>query len=185
MKKILYYRLDETEQNVYPKLLKRLGYQMLACNDNDLDTTLEELFLREESSIGSCERFEHSYFIMSGMTKEDLQVVLDAFQTAKLPYKGIKVMRTETNAKWTLRELFAETASEHEMFQNVKLLDQLIRSCNVVDITLMEENEREKFKQVLMDAFILLKSGMYTNEELQEAIRNLKDVLMLVKRPMH
>lgn len=185
MKKILFYQLEDIQKQVYPSIAKRLGYTMISLDDNDLDKSLKDLFTVEENHRGICEEFQDSFFVMNEMTTQDLMILLDAFQTAKMPYKGIKVMRTETNENWTLRELFQETSQEHQMFQNVKLLDQLLKSSNTVDLFLLKEEDREHFKQTLMSSFLLLKSGQFTKEELDRAIQEMKDALMMVKKAVH
>ena len=185
MKKILFYHLDDLQMKVYPNIARRLGYPMISIDDSNLDQTIQDLFELEEGSRGVCSAYNLSYLLFQDTTREELLVVLDAFKTAKMPFQGIKIVRTETNEKWKLRYLLEETFEEHKLFQNAKLLDQLIRSANEIDLSVLTENDQEAFKQTLVDSYLLLKSGQFTNEELETSIQKMKDGLMMVRKVVH
>lgn len=185
MKKILYYHLDDLQRKVYPSIAKRLGYLMVGIDDTNLFQTIEELFNLEESNRGNCESYPLSFLIFQDTSNEELLILLDAFKTAHMPFLGIKVVRTPTNEKWILQQLLAETYEEHKVFQNAKLLDQLIRSANEIDLTQLSDTDQETFKHTLMDSYLLLKSGQFERIELEVQIQKMKDALMLAKKVVH
>ena len=57
------------------------------------------------------------------------------------------------------------------------ILTQLLKSCNMLDLSTMEPEERQKFKESLMDSFMLLQSGTYTLEQIDDCLHRVSDGL--------
>ena len=177
MKKILLYGLTDQESDLLQDCAVDLGIPVYIVGDSALDEVLGRLFELDDDLDTRAVEFDEEFMIMDGMTKEDLLELLGVFDKHGFEFDGVKVMRTPSNEQWTLRELLKETQSEHRIAQRAMILTQLLKSCNMLDLSTMQPEERQKFKDSLMDSFMLLQSGTYTLEEIDDCLHRVSEGL--------
>ena len=177
MKKILLYGLSDEESDCLQDCAAELGIPVYIVGDSALEEVLGRLFELNDDLDTRAEEFDEEFMIMDGMTRDDLLELLKVFDRHGFEFDGVKVMRTLSNEKWTLRELLKETQSEHRIAQRAMILTQLLKSCNMLDLSTMEPEERQKFKESLMDLFMLLQSGTYTLEQIDDCLHRVSDGL--------
>lgn len=175
MKKILLYGYDDLDNTTFQNIAKECNFFLCVISDAVLDKKLEEVFALEEDRIGEHNKFSDQYIIFED--KDSLVMFMNKLAQNDIIYEGIKIILTETNKHWTLEHLFAETDHDHQIMRKAEFLDDLIRQCNIIDFHLLPEEKVSKYKKDLMDAFILLKSGSFSEEELDKSILNILNLL--------
>ena len=123
--------------------------------------------------------------IMQDLTKEDLMDFLRRTKEKGLEFEGIKIMRTENNASWLLKDVFLETKSEHETMKRVFVLQQIMKSCNEIDLSAVEEDSKGEFANALMDAYMLLQMGEYDAAQVEAASARLMEAMRKIRKVSH
>ncbi|MCR4949698.1 MAG: DUF3783 domain-containing protein [Solobacterium sp.] len=184
MKKIVCYGSGDETLQVIRKAAEELGVQVFLISDACLDMTLGEVFDAEADLPGSADAFEHEYMLAEGIEVEELISLMRKIRSAGEEYEGIKVMRTETNQYWKLKDLFSHTAEEHRTVQKARVLQQILKSTNDIDIAKLAEEEAAPLKEAMMASYFLLKSGEYTAEQLDAAAAELMTALKNAHRKL-
>ena len=176
MKKIIFNGISDEQVEKYFDLCLELGYEVSLLKKEDLNKTFQEV-IDHVKNVQTDLKSEYSFMFISGFTQDELMKVLDLFNQAKLPFDGIKVMATSHNVKWMMKDIMEETIQEHKMMKKVYELDSLLRSCNEIPFDSLDESIKQGVMNEVMAAYVLMKSQNFTNENLDLAIKNLKDVL--------
>lgn len=185
MKKILLYGMDDYIADQYQNIATECGIAMFVVGDDVLDVTVENAFQFNEDMDTKHEEFEESFLVMQELEEKDILELLEAFEKSGCPYKGIKVVKTPTNASWTLRNLFLETMQERNVLRKAWELDQLLKDANDVDFSKMDEADSKVLKEAFMDSYLLLKSGNYDEHSLTKAIEELIPLLQKSQKIVH
>lgn len=176
MKKVLVYGIDEQDLSIYKKVLQQHDISVFQITDDDLELTIATLFDRNASTSGACS-MDETYMLFDGVSKDELVEIVHQFDHAGKEYDGIKVMRTPVNEKWLLSGLLEETKNEHAVFQKVRLLDNVLRSCNGLDFSKMDQEAEKNVKQAMMDAYLYLQGGQFELETLDAKAKTLMEAL--------
>ncbi|MBQ9152570.1 MAG: DUF3783 domain-containing protein [Solobacterium sp.] len=182
MEKILLYGLDDQSAEMIGNAGKQLGIAVCRIGDSALFHKVADLFEAGFDQDTQTRAFDNEYMIMQEMDSGKLYALLDELEKQQYEFEGIKVMRTDTNENWTLFQLLQETGKEHRIQKKVIILREMLMSCNTLDLSVLPQGEKESFRQVLMDAFVLYQSGTYTDKELDECIHQLSDSLKKIRK---
>jgi len=182
MKKILIYGLDETTADLYQNIATGHDIAMVIVGDTALDVKVNKLFEITDDLDTYATAFPDSYMIMQEIEVNELLTLLRQFRDAGREFEGIKVMRTGTNEGWTLRALLTEAAREQKLTQKVLVLQELIKSCNSLDLSEMEPKARQSFREAIMEGFVLLQQGKYEEQELDRTIQVLTEGLRQARK---
>jgi len=182
MKKVLLYGLEEEESSRIQGILAKHDIATYILNDEVLEETVEKAFDLEDDTNNSHTVFEEAFFICQELTLEELLNLLKEIEADGKEFDGIKIMRTENNASWTLRDLMFNAKEEYEAARKAIILEEMIRNCDQLDLSSLNHEEMEEFKENLMSAFITLKSGDFTNAQITREIDKLKESMKKVKR---
>ena len=87
-------------------------------------------------------------------------------------------METETNKTWLLEEVMKETESEHQVMKKVFVLQEVMKSCNEMDLS----NASEELRMALMNGYLLLQSGEISLDSVNKAIEKIMTALKEEKR---
>ncbi len=177
MKKILLYGIDDATADFYQNVGETKDIAMVIVGDDALDVKISKLFEVGDDLNTRAEEFSDSYMIFQEMSVQELVDLLREFHKTGREFEGIKVMRTKTNEEWTLRALLTEAAKENVMTRKVLVLQELLKSCNSLDLSTMEMKDKQEFKEAIMTAFMYLKQGQYTEEQLDHVIAELGEGL--------
>ncbi|MBP3890923.1 MAG: DUF3783 domain-containing protein [Solobacterium sp.] len=183
MKKIVFY-LDETVYQQYQPIVEAKGFLVALVGDESLFRSVKEVFETDVKASGH-EAFDEGYMLMQEISDTELTVLLEIFEEKGLEFEGIKVMRTEHNEKWTLQELLFETNKEHQVMKKAILLETLMKSTNGMDFNALPKEVETGLKQALMHAYMLLSSGQFDADSLENALQELSEQLKKAKRVTH
>ena len=77
-----------------------------------------------------------------------------------------------------LEEVMKETESEHEVMKKIFVLQEVMKSCNEMDLS----NASEELKMALMNGYLLLQSGEISLDSVNNAIEKIMTSLKEEKR---
>jgi len=172
-KKVFLYGLQREDAERIRSVLADHDIAAFILGDEALDETVADVFEMNDDIGDVHEAFDREYMIFQDIDLNELVRLMAEIEASGEEFEGVKVMRTENNEHWTMRYLLEQTAKEHDTARKAIVLDQLIRSCNNLDLTSLTSEEQKEFKASLLEAFMVLKSGTYTYETVTAAAENL------------
>ena len=151
--------------------------------DDVLDQPLSVLFEAGEDFDGRHQEFPDAYMICDGITVNELVDLILFLEVNHAPFNGIKVVRNAENANAKLKDVFTQSRRAHVLTERAMELGDLISSCSGINIA-DEVNSKniQEFKRCLLDAFMTLKSGNYSEEQIEKVTVNLRESLKGVEK---
>ena len=131
----------------------------------------------QESTSDIHEKYDSSYLLMDGLSKEEIMIMSESFEGADMPFGGIMVSATSTNREWTLEMIFEEAKQEARIMEQMYHLQMMIESTNGMDLNQLEPAHAAILKRALMDSYLMLMKEEYTYEQISAQVRILKEAL--------
>lgn len=114
---VLLYHLDEKAKQIIETIMKQLDVHVKVINDSDINQTmgyLLEIPGFEKSEEAFEEELEKEFIFFAGFSEEQLDLVLEIFKTADVPYIPFKAMLTNDNVEYPFYRLYQNVAHEYE-----------------------------------------------------------------------
>ena len=177
MKKVIFYGISASAAEVYADILEQMGIEMLIIGDDVLNKRFKQVLNMQESSSEIHEKYDGSYLLMDGLSKEEIMIMSESFEGADMPFGGIMVSATQTNREWTLEMIFEEAKQEAKIMEEMYKLQMMIESTNGMDLNQLEPNHAAILKRALMDSYLMLMREEYTYEQISAQARILEEAL--------
>ena len=177
MKKVIFYGISVSAAQVYADILEQMGIEMLIIGDDVLNKRFKQVLNMQESSSEIHEKYDGSYLLMDGLSKEEIMIMSESFEGADIPFGGIMVSATQTNREWTLEMIFEEAKQEAKIMEQMYQLQMMIESTNGMDLNQLEPNHAAILKRALMDSYLMLMREEYTYEQISAQARILEEAL--------
>ena len=177
MKKVIFYGISASAAEVYADILEQMGIEMLIIGDDVLSKRFKQVLNMQESSSDTHEKYDSSYLLMDGLSKEEIMIMSESFEGADMPFGGIMVSATQTNREWTLEMIFEEAKQEAKIMEEMYKLQMMIESTNGMDLNQLEPNHAAILKRALMDSYLMLMREEYTYEQISAQARILEEAL--------
>lgn len=177
MKKVIFYGISASAAQVYADILEQMGIEMMMIGDDVLSKRFKQVLNMQESSSEIHEKYDGSYLLMDGLSKEEIMIMSESFEGADMPFGGIMVSATQTNRKWTLEMIFEEAKQEAKIMEQMYRLQMMIESTNGMDLNQLEPNHAAIVKRALMDSYLMLMREEYTYEQISAQARILEEAL--------
>lgn len=177
MKKVIFYGISVSAAQVYADILEQMGIEMLIIGDDVLNKRFKQVLNMQESSSEIYEKYDGSYLLMDGLSKEEIMIMSESFEGADMPFGGIMVSATQTNREWTLEMIFEEAKQEAKIMEEMYKLQMMIESTNGMDLNQLEPNHAAILKRALMDSYLMLMREEYTYEQISAQARILEEAL--------
>ena len=177
MKKVIFYGMSVSAAQVYADILEQMGIEMLIIGDDVLNKRFKQVLNMQESSSEIHEKYDGSYLLMDGLSKEEIMIMSESFEGADMPFGGIMVSATQTNREWTLEMIFEEAKQEAKIMEEMYKLQMMIESTNGMDLNQLEPNHAAILKRALMDSYLMLMREEYTYEQISAQVRILEEAL--------
>ena len=177
MKKVIFYGISVSAAQVYADILEQMGIEMLIIGDDVLNKRFKQVLNMQESSSEIHEKYDGSYLLMDGLSKEEIMIMSESFEGADMPFGGIMVSATQTNREWTLEMIFEEAKQEAKIMEEMYKLQMMIESTNGMDLNQLEPNHAAILKRALMDSYLMLMKEEYTYEQISAQARILEKAL--------
>ena len=177
MKKVIFYGISASAAQVYADILEQMGIEMMIIGDDVLSKRFKQVLNMQESTSDIHEKYDSSYLLMDGLSKEEIMIMSESFEGADMPFGGIMVSATQTNREWTLEMIFEEAKQEAKIMEQMYRLQMMIESTNGMDLNQLEPNHAAIVKRALMDSYLMLMREEYTYEQISAQARILEEAL--------
>ena len=177
MKKVIFYGISASAAEIYADILEQMGIEMIMIGDDVLSKRFKQVLNMQESSSEIHEKYDSSYLLMDGLSKEEIMIMSESFEGADIPFGGIMVSATQTNREWTLEMIFEEAKQEAKIMKQMYQLQMMIESTNGMDLNQLEPNHAAILKRALMDSYLMLMREEYTYEQISAQARILEEAL--------
>ena len=177
MKKVIFYGISASAAVIYADILEQMGIEMIMIGDDVLSKRFKQVLNMQESSSQIHEKYDSSYLLMDGLSKEEIMIMSESFEGADIPFGGIMVSATQTNREWTLEMIFEEAKQEAKIMEQMYQLQMMIESTNGMDLNQLEPNHAAILKRALMDSYLMLMREEYTYEQISAQARILEEAL--------
>ena len=177
MKKVIFYGISVSAAQVYADILEQMGIEMMIIGDDVLSKRFKQVLNLQESTSEVHEKYDSSYLLMDGLSKEEIMIMSESFEGADMPFGGIMVSATQTNREWTLEMIFEEAKQEAKIMEEMYKLQMMIESTNGMDLNQLEPNHAAILKRALMDSYLMLMREEYTYEQISAQARILEEAL--------
>ena len=177
MKKVIFYGISASAAEIYADILEQMGIEMIMIGDDVLSKRFKQVLNMQESSSEIHEKYDSSYLLMDGLSKEEIMIMSESFEGADVPFGGIMVSATQTNREWTLEMIFEEAKQEAKIMEEMYKLQMMIESTNGMDLNQLEPNHAAILKRALMDSYLMLMREEYTYEQISAQARILEEAL--------
>ena len=176
------YGLDDPAADRTQTILERHGIAAYVIGDDVLDQTVGTVFNTEEDFDGRHLEVPQSYLLFDGFDVSGVIDVLKVLRNNGAEFHGVKVMRTELNSSWPMRNLLTRTNTSFQLGKRAIILEEMIQSCNGLDLSDVDVKARADFKKTLVDAVKLLQSGSYDLEQIDRVIGSLEKATSGVRK---
>ena len=177
MKKVIFYGISASAAQIYADILEQMGIEMMIIGDDVLSKRFKQVLNMQESTSEVHEKYDSSYLLMDGLSKEEIMIMSESFEGADMPFGGIMVSATQTNREWTLEMIFEEAKQEAKIMEQMYRLQMMIESTNGMDLNQLEPNHAAILKRALMDSYLMLMREEYTYEQISAQVRILEEAL--------
>ncbi|WP_314851634.1 DUF3783 domain-containing protein [uncultured Solobacterium sp.] len=177
MKKVIFYGISASAAQIYADILEQMGIEMMIIGDDVLSKRFKQVLNMQESTSEVHEKYDSSYLLMDGLSKEEIMIMSESFEGADMPFGGIMVSATQTNREWTLEMIFEEAKQEAKIMEQMYKLQMMIESTNGMDLNQLEPNHAAILKRALMDSYLMLMREEYTYEQISAQVRILEEAL--------
>ncbi len=185
MGKLIFYSADKQKTACLAQLAGEKGHLLASADDSCMDLTLAELFASMDTHEGAADAFEEEYLIFDGFSKDEVYSFSEEIENRCGEFEGIKCIRTAYNETWPLKYLFHEIYLEHQTARKAMVLDQMLRAAGTVDFSAMKKEEAAALKKAYMDGFVLLQSGVYTDDQITDAVKKIAEALRSTGKPLN
>ena len=177
MKKVIFYGISTSAAPIYRDILEQMGINMIIIGDDCLSKRFKQVLNLQESTSDIHEKYDGSYLLMDGLSKEEIMIMSESFDGADVPFGGIMVSATQTNREWTLEMIFEEAKQEARIMEQMYHLQMMIESTNGMDLNQLEPEHAAILKRALMDSYLMLMKEEYTYEQISAQARILEEAL--------
>ena len=177
MKKVIFYGISASAAEIYADILEQMGIEMIMIGDDVLSKRFKQVLNMQESSSQIHEKYDSSYLLMDGLSKEEIMIMSESFEGADIPFGGIMVSATQTNREFSLEMIFEEAKQEAKIMEQMYQLQMMIESTNGMDLNQLEPNHAAILKRALMDSYLMLMREEYTYEQISAQARILEEAL--------
>ena len=177
MKKVIFYGISASAAQIYRDILEQMGIDMIIIGDDCLSKRFKQVLNLQESTSDIHEKYDCSYLLMDGLSKEEIMIMSESFDGADVPFGGIMVSATQTNREWTLEMIFEEAKQEARIMEQMYHLRMMIESTNGMDLNQLEPEHAAILKRALMDSYLMLMKEEYTYEQISAQARILEEAL--------
>ena len=177
MKKVIFYGISASARQIYADILEQMGIEMMIIGDDVLSKRFKQVLNMQESTSEVHEKYDSSYLLMDGLSKEEIMIMSESFEGADMPFGGIMVSATQTNREWTLEMIFEEAKQEAKIMEQMYQLQMMIESTNGMDLNQLKPNHAAILKRALMDSYLMLMREEYTYEQISAQVRILEEAL--------
>ena len=177
MSNIVLYGVREELFTLYQEAARVFSVTLARIDDSDLERTVADVFAHPEDHHESCRKFSWSYMLYEGLQNDELKKIGERILSYHAGMHDITVKKTDINQGWTLEKVFQETAEEHEHFQRMQELMDLLKEADRIDRRKLDPKEDQEYREAVMEGFICLQKNDADKKEMEAAVYRLQNIL--------
>lgn len=135
--------------NIPLNILEELDIDYSYLIESDLNVKMNELLEKTNVDIQNIS-FKYPFVFMHEYSEEEMNEITHSLKSNQV--NAIYAVSTPHNLQWTLKDLFNELLEEHEIFQTMNELQELMKEF------IPNMNQNQEIKMMLMEAFIVLQN---------------------------
>ena len=113
-RKLLIYRMDLLAHHDSIKTICRLSdIELIRVDDQMIHLKIKDI-LQNKIRKRKNKALAMPMIVFSGMMQNDIDLLLEAFKKASVPFIPLKAMVTATNLHWSFAQLFDHIFAEHQ-----------------------------------------------------------------------
>ena len=152
--------------NIPLNILEGLDIEFSYLVESDLDVKMNELLEKTNIDIQNIS-FKYPFVFMHEYSEEEMNVITHTLKSNQV--NAIYAVSTPHNLQWTLNDLFNELLEEHEIFQTMNELQELMKEL------IPAMNQNQEIKLLLMEAFIILQNkNLIQMKQMIQKLNNIK-----------
>lgn len=152
--------------NIPLNILKGLDVDYSYLNESNLNMNMNELLQKTNVDIQDIS-FQYPFVFMHEYSEEEMNAITYALKSNQV--NAIYAVSTPYNLQWTLKDLFNELLEEHEIFQTMNELQELMKEF------IPNMNQNQEIKMMLMEAFIVLQNkNLIQMKQMIQKLNNIK-----------
>lgn len=152
--------------NIPLNILEGLDIEFSYLVESDLDVKMNELLEKTNIDIQNIS-FKYPFVFMHEYSEEEMNVITHTLKSNQV--NAIYAVSTPHNLQWTLNDLFNELLEEHEIFQTMNELQELMKEL------IPAINQNQEIKLLLMEAFIILQNkNLIQMKQMIQKLNNIK-----------
>lgn len=152
--------------NIPLNILEGLDIEFSYLVESDLDVKMNELLEKTNIDIQNIS-FKYPFVFMHEYSEEEMNVITHTLKSNQV--NAIYAVSTPHNLQWTLNDLFNELLEEHEIFQTMNELHELMKEL------IPAMNQNQEIKLLLMEAFIILQNkNLIQMKQMIQKLNNIK-----------
>ena len=118
---LLIYHIEEKVEQAIRAIMAQLEVEVQVIKDEDIYQKMGYIlgldgYSREENN--SSEKLDKSFLYFAFFLDEQIDIVLEVFKMANLPYIPYKAMFTQQNVDYTFAELYKNVEHEYQSLTN-------------------------------------------------------------------
>lgn len=153
--------------NIPLNILKGLDVDYSYLNESNLNMNMNELLQKTNVDIQDIS-FQYPFVFMHEYSEEEMNAITYALKSNQV--NAIYAVSTPYNLQWTLKDLFNELLEEHEIFQTMNELQDLMKELMPI------MNQNQEIKMMLMEAFIALQNkNLIQMKQMIQKLNNIKE----------
>ena len=161
---LLYLGQSKQYKDELIKLLKEYHFDYTFLDDEDMGTTIVELFKKTKETSNKNEMFPFNFIFFKDCNHDAILQFYKDCATRNFAFSHKAVM-TEHNKSWKLHGLLVEIGQEHEFFEMYGKLHQVLKEANEMDPAQYSEESFSPYRQAFIEAFLYMKQ-----EKLEKAL---------------
>ncbi len=118
---ILLYHMDNDIETIIRKIAEQLDVEVKNIKDEDICQKMGYLLnideYKREEDIEVNDDLLQAFMFFAGMVEKQLDLLLDVFKMAKIPFIPYKAMLTEHNIEYPFYQLYKNVAHEYEQMK--------------------------------------------------------------------
>ncbi len=152
--------------NIPLSILEGLDIEYSYLIESDLNVKMNELLEKTNVDIQNIS-FKYPFVFMHEYSEDEMNKITHTLKSNQV--NAIYAVSTPHNLQWTLNDLFNELLEEHEIFQTMNELQELMKEL------IPTMNQNQEIKLMLMEAFITLQNkNLIQMKQMIKKLNNIK-----------
>lgn len=165
--------MEDRLADCYQIVMERYGIAMYVIGDRVLMHTMRDVCEMDQDTDSRHDELSGVYMIFHEFSLAEIVRLLTVFQAANLRYRGVKIMHTPQNSGEKVITVLKQARKQADLTERILRLKELVEDCSDRDLNSLRADEKADFRETLKTASGMLKSGRFSDTEIQRCLEQL------------